>query len=229
MDVLDKQPLDIISDVIIWNDEALIDSYLADLYDRVDFIEKRGHSGGKSVEYVTDAQSIRGVSFGMIGSMGAESRSYGGHHEPYRSATMVITGEGVNPKLDYWRYNNIRDCNYFMDKLQNESTLDPALINQRIAEVRFLRAYMYHQMVIRFGGVPIITQVQTIDTPLEELYVSRNTEKEVYDFVIAEMDAIAQVLPSEYGSADKGRPTKWAAYALKSRSALYAAQVPEKS
>jgi len=224
-DILDKQPLDIISDAIVWSDEALVDSYLADLYDRVDFIEKRGHSGGKSVEYVTDDQSIRGVSFGMIGSMGGESRSYGGHHQPYISATMVITGEGVNPKLDYWRYNNIRDCNFFMDKLQNESTLDPALINQRIAEVRFLRAYMYFQMVIRFGGIPILTQVQTIDTPHEELYVSRNTEKEVYDFIIAEMEAIAQVLP-EYGSAaDKGRPTKWAAYALKSRVALYAASI----
>ena len=66
--VLEKEPLDIISDAVVWEDEALVDAYLADLYNRTDFIERRGN---------TDC-----VSFGLIGSLGGEIRSYGGHHIP---------------------------------------------------------------------------------------------------------------------------------------------------
>ena len=31
-DVLDKQPLDVIPETIVWNDESLIDSYLTGAY-----------------------------------------------------------------------------------------------------------------------------------------------------------------------------------------------------
>jgi len=84
---------------------------------------------------------------------------------------------------------------------------------------------MYFQMLKRYGGIPLVNEVQDIDASLDELRVFRNSEQEVYDFIISEMDALAQILPSEYGAEDKGRPTKWAAYALQSRAALYAASI----
>ncbi len=212
-DVLDKQPLDMVSDLIVWEDETLVDAYLANLYFETDFIEMRGD------RYC--------VSFAMIPSMGGEGRSYGGHHQPYRASTRAITSSYLNFQLDYWAYKNIRDCNYFMEQLQTESPLDQADIDQWVAEARFLRAYMYFQMVIRFGGVPIVTEVQDIDAPEEEIFVTRNSEKEVYDFIISEMDDLALDLPSEYSAADKGRPTSWAALALKSRAAIYAASIAQ--
>ncbi len=211
--ILDKEPLDIISDNIVWNDMDLVDSYVADLYYETDFMERRlpGHQTG--------------VSFAMIPSMGGEGRSYGGHHQPYRSATRPLTAAGANIALDYWRYNNIRNVNYLLDKLQNESTLDRDFIDQRSLEARFLRAYMYFQMVIRYGGVPLISQVQGADSGPENIFIPRNSEKEVYDFIISETAQLSQQLPSEYGDSDKGRPTKWAAYALQSRAALFAASI----
>ena len=208
---LDKKPLDIISDAVVWEDENLVNSYLADLYYRTDFIELRGNYGEQT-------------SLAMIASMGGEGRSFGTHHQSYIASTSVITSSGIPSELDYWNYKNIRDCNYFIEKLQT-SALDPALVIQRVAEVRFLRAYMYFQMVIRFGGVPILTKAQSIDAPAEEIYVPRDSEKAVYDFIINEMTAISQILPSAYMAKDKGRPTKWAAYALQSRAALYAASI----
>jgi len=210
-DILNKQPLDVVSDAIVWNDATLVDIYLANVYFETDFIEMRGD------RYC--------VTFAMVPSLGGEGRSYGGHHEPYRASTRAITSSDLNPMLDYWRYKNIRDCNFLMEQLQNESTLDQAFIDQRVAEARFLRAYMYFQMVIRFGGIPLVTEVQAIDAPEEDLFVSRNTEKEVYDFIIAEMDALIVDLPSDYPASDLGRPTRWAAHALKSRAALYAASI----
>ncbi len=208
---LDKEPLDIISDAVVWDDPALIDAYLADLYYRVDFLGLAGNENEQT-------------SHAMIASMGGEGRSFGGHHQSYIASTSVITSAGTNSELDYWKYRNIRDCNYFLEKIK-ESAVDPELVDQRISEVRFLRAYMYFQKVIRFGGVPIITEAQDIDAPTESIFVPRNSEKEVYDFIIEELDDIAEILPSEYAVPDKGRPSKWAALALKSRAALYAASI----
>jgi hypothetical protein len=189
----------------------LINSYLADLYYRTDFIELRGNENEQT-------------SLAMIASTGGEGRSFGAHHQSYIASTSVITSAGVPDELDYWKYYIVRDCNYFIEKLQ-ESPLDQEIVTQRIAEVRFLRAYIHFQMVIRYGGVPIITEPQSIDDPEELIYVPRNSEKEVYDFIIQETTELAQILPSEYAAEDKGRPSKWAAYALQSRAALYAASV----
>lgn len=212
MDFLDKEPLNIISDDIVWNDQALINSYLADLYYRTDFIEIRG-------DYAEQ------TSLAMVASMGGEGRSFGAHHGSYIASTRVITSSGVpHAQLDFWPYRNIRDCNYFIEKI-DESTIDQNIINQKKAEVRFLRAYMYFQMVIRFGGVPIITETQNIDATPEELYVHRDSEKAVYDFIISEMEELVNILPSNYEVQDKGKPTKWAAYALQSRAALFAASI----
>jgi len=210
-DFLNKEPVNMITDAAVWNDQALIDSYLADLYYRTDFIELRGNE---------DEQT----SLAMIASMGGEGRSFGTHHQSYIASTSVITSAGVPSELDFWKYYIVRDCNYFIEKL-TESTLDSIWVNQRIAEARFLRAYIYFQMVIRYGGVPIITRAQKIDDPPEEIYLPRNSEKAVYDFIISETTALSNLLPSTYEAKDKGRPTKWAAYALLSRTALYAASV----
>ncbi|MGD9557097.1 MAG: RagB/SusD family nutrient uptake outer membrane protein [Mangrovibacterium sp.] len=210
-DFLEKEPLNIISDAVVWDDENLVNSYLADLYSRTDFIELRGNENEQT-------------SLAMIASMGGEGRSFGAHHQSYVASTNVITSAGVSSELDYWKYFIVRDCNYFIEKLQG-SVLDPGWVSQRIAEARFLRAYIYFQMVIRYGGVPIITQAQSIDAATEEIYVPRDSEKAVYDFIISETGALTDILPSEYEAKDKGRPTKWAAYALQSRASLYAASI----
>jgi len=207
---LDKQPLDIISDAIVWKDKNLVNSYLAELYYVTDFMERRTGDGSE---------------LSMIASMGGEGRSYGAHHQPYISSTNVITAAGANFILEYWSYKNIRDCNFFIENMQDNPSFDKVFNDQTIAEVRFLRAYMYFEMVKRYGGVPILTKAQTMDDPSEEIYVPRNSEKEVYDFIIAETKELTRILPSVYLAKDKGRPSKWAAYALQSRAALYAASI----
>jgi hypothetical protein len=215
---LDKEPLNIISDAVVWNDENLINAYLADLYYRTDFIEIRGNYAEQT-------------SFAMIASMGGEGRSFGAHHPSYWASTRIITSEGVpspggngTSELEFWKYDNIRDCNFFLEKIQT-SQLEPSVVAQREAEVRFLRAYNYFEMVIRYGGVPLITKVTDINAPAEEIYPHRASEKAVYDFIINETNELTKILPSTYDAKDKGKPTKWAAFALQSRAALYAASI----
>src|SRR5688500_3842121 len=77
-DVLDLEPLNIISDAVVWEDPQLIDAYLADLYYRTDFIELRGNLNEQT-------------SLAMIASMGGEGRSFGAHHQSYKASTDVLT------------------------------------------------------------------------------------------------------------------------------------------
>ena len=208
-DVLDKEPLGLISDAQVWQDENLVNSYLNDIYLRIQFLNRTGQAG---------------FNVGIVGAMGAEFRTIGPWQEPYKASTGIIDETGASVNLRYWKYNVIRAANEMILQLETVSKLDQDFINSKLAEVRFLRAYIYFEMVKRYGGVPIITVPQSIDAPADELYVKRNSEQEVYDFITSEMDAILTVLPDR---AVEGRPSKWAALALISRAALYAGSIGE--
>lgn len=208
-DVLDKEPFDVISDAAVWDDEALVDSYLNDLYYKTNFVLLNTH---------------RGYNQAMVASMGAEMRVYGAWQQPYAASTSVITETGAHENLEYWKYKNVRDANYFIEKLETTSSLDADVIALKVAEARFIRAYNYFEMVKRYGGVPIVLEALPLDASEEELYVPRNSEQEVYDFIGAELDAVALLLPDSHPSG-VSRPSKWAALALKSRAMLYAASI----
>jgi hypothetical protein len=88
-----------------------------------------------------------------------------------------------------------------------------------------MRAYSYFDMVKRYGGVPIILEAQDPNaTPEEEYFPARDTEKAVYDQVLADAQLAFDLLPNRW-SGQKGRANRWAAKALESRAALYAGSI----
>jgi starch-binding outer membrane protein, SusD/RagB family len=93
----------------------------------------------------------------------------------------------------------------------------------------FFRAYIYFGLAKRYGGVPLIDKSLDKEyqsgTDNENLYISRSTEKETFDFILADLDEAVKYLPEETPSNKDGkfRATKWAAYGLMSRVALFAA------
>jgi len=209
IDPLDKEPLNLISENIVFEDEALVEAYLMDLYDRVEFQQTGGNSND--------------LNMGLIASMGAESQTIGGWQQPSNASLNIYDETGAG-WMDYWPYGAIRDANYFISQMES-SVMNSDYKNQRIAEAWFLRAFMYFDLVKRFGGVPIITEVLAKDDPDDILYPKRDTEKDVYDFIASEMDAIINILPEIYEADDLGRPTRYAALAMKSRVMLYAASI----
>lgn len=206
---LDKEPQDIISDAAVFKDEILTEAYLAQIYEQTHFFY-----GGENLNAPSGWYLVEG--------MGAELRTFA-YWQIAASFPLTVIDENGAGAIDYWPYVNIRSANDFIQKIQ-ESEFEKEFIDQRMSEARFLRAWMYFKMVIRYGGVPIITEPQDVDAPAEEINVSRNTEKEVYDFIASEIDAIAALLPED---TDKGRVDKYTALALKSRAMLFAASVGE--
>jgi hypothetical protein len=85
------------------------------------------------------------------------------------------------------------------------------------AEVKFLRAYAYCDLITYFGDVPLILDVQT----LSEAYVTRTPKSDVLTAILSDLDDAASALPSSYSSADVGRVTKGAALAYKAKILLY--------
>lgn len=180
-DNLDVQPVDILSEERIFQDETLLTSYIATLYDAIPMDEF-----GTSTSSSTD-ESIGGIGNGS----------------------------------QWWGYSHVRRVNNLIEQLPNAGINEDAK-EALMGEAKFIRAYYYFSMVKRYGGVPIISEVQnyTPGADLTELEVPRNTEKEVYDFIAADLDEAASLLPQ---TNVKGRATRYAALALKSRAMLYAA------
>ena len=91
----------------------------------------------------------------------------------------------------------------------------------RTAEVRFLRAFAYQELVIRHGGVVLRNSDTAVDGP-DERAKARSTEEECWDFIIGEYHKAETDLPVSWEAAEAGRLTKGAAWGMIARASLYA-------
>jgi starch-binding outer membrane protein, SusD/RagB family len=218
-EVLDKKPLDIISDADVWNDPTLIDAYLTEMYYQMYFLANE--SGGTlwNGDAFCACYEVNEVSDECF----PQWRDWNPSNAfQYKYGNLTING-GL---LEWWGYSTIRSLNEFIERVPG-SPLSADKITSKTAEARFLRAFCYFALVKRYGGVPLITKVQQTSDSNEELYRARDKEETIYDFIISEIDEIANDLPEVITSDNSGRPSKYAALALKSRAALYAGSIAQ--
>src|SRR3546814_20820463 len=79
---------------------------------------------------------------------------------------------------------------------------------------------MYAYMVKCFGGVPIVKNtVLYTDLKEEELYIPRNTEKEVVDFIAEDLDKAMELMGAD--ELMSGRANRFVAANLKERVMLF--------
>lgn len=128
----------------------------------------------------------------------------------------------------YQYYYNIQQCNLFMDNIPTMEVLmtDKATtdqVNAYIAEIKFLRAFYYADLISRYGDVVLSKTAFRLDMTQDELLLPRTPYDEVVSFIVEELDDAAKYLPMKYDDDMFGRATKGAALALKARVLLYAA------
>lgn len=90
--------------------------------------------------------------------------------------------------------------------------------NRVLGEAKFLRGYYYFKLWDYFGGVPLYDYPMNVD----EAYLPRNSDREVYAFIVNDMTEAYGLLPENYDQSDKGRATKWAALAMRGKAHLWA-------
>ena len=192
---LDIQPLNILTSDQVFANEAALTAYMGSLYNAMQL----------------EDFSFTGASY--LGNSTDEAINC------YNDQILNI-GNGTNTQ--WWGYSNIRNVNDLIAKLPNAKIAEISKTTL-LGEAQFIRAFYYFSMVKRYGGVPIITDVQSFTGDnLDELQVSRNKEQEVYDFIAQDLDNAIALLPE---TNIPGRATKYAALALKSRAMLYAASI----
>ncbi len=197
---LDIDPQNILNSKDVFSNESAIEAYLATLYNNIPLQDLNFQ--------------LRGISY--MSELSGESIN-----NAYRWKNSV--GDGT--WLQWWGYSQVRDANEFIANIRS-GNLSAEQKKQLIGEARFIRAYYYFELVKRYGGVPLITVVQNFNgNNLDSLKTPRNTEKQIYDFVSAELDTAAQLMSPK--SLELGRANKYVAYALKSRAMLYAASEAE--
>lgn len=236
-DLLDKQPLDRYTDAVVWEDPALIDAFLLTQYAYTpvminDATTMFSSWNGSPMNRDPRADSNLRYWFGNSAqTFGPGLTIEISDEAKYTSgawANLVpekawgVSADGG--MLEWWEnaYYTIRNLNEFITKVPS-SPLSNDIKATRLAEARFLRAYCYFAMVKRYGGVPLLTVVPQLDSPKELLYPARNTEQEIWDFVLKETQEIAGILPSVQD--EYGRATRWAALSLYGRAALYAGSI----
>ena len=151
--------------------------------------------------------------------------------EAYKNSQSQMDGEiyGWNVAMTgagwgFWPYSDIRNVNVFINNFPNyKSKYDAATYNNLLGEARFFRAFFYEGMAKRYGGVPIVTEVQDpINGDKASLMVSRNTEYDTWKFI---HDDLAFAMANMSATSVTGRANKYVAAALMSRSMLYAGRV----
>lgn len=146
-------------------------------------------------------------------------------------------GGGGNDELNVtWesRYRGIRKCNRVINQMHlvpNDITKTPEQEAQdratMKAEARTFRAYFYWEMFLRYGPLPIVTDILDPEQDMITPYSKRPTVKEyVVDFILKELEEAEPDLLSyeDAWSANRiGRLSKPMARALASRIKLYMA------
>src|SRR5438093_3919686 len=203
--VLDVTPKDQFPDAAVFADPNLAQAFLNDTY--------------------------RGMGHGlyeiMLSSVTDETHFI--HNYNTEAVDQSLITSSARGALDDGRYSHfnwgpnyarIRQTNIFLSHI-DAAGFDDALKRRMKGEAYFLRAYFYHNLMRMYGVVPLITKVYGLN---EDYKVARNTFKETVDFIAANADSAAALLPSSYTGADVGGATKGAALALKARVLLYAAR-----
>ncbi len=110
--------------------------------------------------------------------------------------------------------NAVSACNRIYSMIED----NPAITDktQILAEIRGVRAFWYYLLLDYYGNVPIVTNFKDTSLP------TTKSRKDVYSFVLSELNAIKDVVRSDVSSASYGKITKGVVYTLLAKMYLNA-------
>jgi len=133
----------------------------------------------------------------------------GGNKDPFNKYLSSL-----NPSQDvinkFWNNNfkAITRANTALMYLPDVPDMTADQKTQRTAELQFLRAFYYFDLVQHYGALPLVTKGNVTDIVTE---FKRSPVKDIYNQIISDLVAAYAVLPDVFQQADRGRATKGAA------------------
>lgn len=140
-----------------------------------------------------------------------------------------------DPYLNFWSggqdgtnlFIAIRDCNIFIDNVDNVPDMSITEKNRWKAEVKVLKAFFHYWLLQLYGPIPFISENIDVSAPPEDVKVEREPVDDVVNKIVALIDNACSddSLPDYIRIRDTelGRLTKPAALALKAKILTLAA------
>ncbi|MDE6794813.1 MAG: RagB/SusD family nutrient uptake outer membrane protein, partial [Muribaculaceae bacterium] len=168
---LDISPKGMMTEDDLLSNDAGMEIYMAEIYSHLPledfkYLPQRGHNRNgwlvsKGVEGTGEAVGRDGI---VTAFTGEDSQYWGEAFETLRKINMLIT-----------------------DLPNFQGNYSPIAFNDYLGHAYFLRAFIFTQMAMRYGGIPLVTRV--INYPGdEELEVPRSSEEETWDQILADYD-----------------------------------------
>lgn len=199
-----------------------------------DFLTDKPESALTSLNFYTTPVRINQGVIGCYAGLAASTRDEWMYTELRSDNTcMFSTGSSATANIDqadisffktspslpllqdYWykTFQNIGNINAVLPAVaDNKYITIEAQRSQYEAELLFLRAYHYFNLVTLFGDMFKITKVIG---PAESKKIARSPVSEIYnEIIIPDLNKAISQAPASYSTAEAGRVTKWAAKGL---------------
>lgn len=224
-DYLDKQPSNELTEEEVFSQWANTQRFHFDTYNFL-----RNGSARVNNSWLDAATDLAHTSYSYGGTR--VSFNIGNYYAAAASAELSGTWEHY--------YRGIRKCNMLLERIDDvpkaaddSDEVYRTHVRNYKGESRFLRAYFYWELYLRYGTVPIVKEVLDPDGDLLSNYTTRPTNKAfIVDFLLNELTESEDSLMSKpLGNGGEatvdnnlaGRICKPMARALKSRIMLYMA------
>lgn len=202
-DELEQKPISTISPETFFESDAQLEYYCNDLYGNI----------------------LPGIGAWSYGPFGIDNNT--DNMNDKGSSSHFIPGEWrVEQTGGSWDFNIIYKCNFFLKNAQEKWDAgrisgSESNINQYFGEIYFFRAYEYFKKLQAFGDFPIVKE--TLPNDMQALIEAskRAPRTEVVKFILSDLDKAISILKEDPDNGGKNRISKYAAYLLKSRVALY--------
>ncbi len=205
---INRDPLSRVGDHVLFSTEEGALQALTGCYDAMGRMELYRRVHYEIADCLSDDSEV-----------GGKAGNY--QHAGSQDLSRFIATSDNETAASYWQYNyrGIARCNDVILRVP-DIEMDEELKRRILAEAKFLRALYHWNLNNAFGGVPLA------DHPLaqEEYYtIGRSSRLEVYEYIIREMQLIAEDLPVSYSDTETGRVTRGAANALLAKACLFVA------
>ena len=205
---LDMTPTDKVSDKVMWESTTNAEYHLNYLYSYV-YDVVMGQSKGGETEAYTDMLKY--------GSYNYMTRCYIPSELSYGLST-TLTASYVDAYLGTWSswYPGITRTNKAISELHKFGQMSPEDMTRLEAELKFVRAFLYFDLVKRYKEVVLYDE--NMDAYTKDKAVS--SEEEAWNFIQSDFEFAAKNLPDR--TASKGRLDKGMAWGYLTRAMLYA-------
>lgn len=193
-DFLTTPPLDQITEGDWWKNEQQVQMMVDDCYNKI------YNTDGDNLMVFRDAYTDNAIWSGQTAIGDGSFTAY------------------TSKVKDEWKYADIANLNYVLEGVERAKDILSADTYAHLsAEVRFIRAYIYYEMLFYFGDIPLITRVLTTDEARE---TSRQPRAEVLNFILTELNEVLVDIEKE-PSEETGRVNKSVVDAFLARIYLY--------